>query len=218
MIKQNASISLDIGCGISPILIDLSHKNILTVGFDISPNMIANSRRMISDLKIKNVSLCIADIENIPFRIDSFDQIICAGVIEYLEKDDKALSEISRILKRKGNTIITVTNILTPFWIIETIIKKIGIFGKLFSYYTGGIPFPKSRIHNPIKFAQNAKDFGLEYKEFRYFHFSLLFFPLNIFFRKISNYIGLYLEKYSKSRFGIIARGCIIKFISKKIK
>ncbi len=48
------------------------------------------------------------DIQNIPFENNTFDVVICNHVLEHVENDMKALSEIKRILKKTGFAILMV--------------------------------------------------------------------------------------------------------------
>lgn len=50
----------------------------------------------------------IVDITNIGFENNSFDLIICNHVLEHVEKVDKAIRELSRVLSKEGYAIITV--------------------------------------------------------------------------------------------------------------
>ncbi len=43
-----------------------------------------------------------ADILNLPFEDDSFDVVICNHVLEHIEKDTKAMSELHRVMKKEG--------------------------------------------------------------------------------------------------------------------
>lgn len=48
------------------------------------------------------------DITDIPFEHNRFDRIICSHVLEHIEEDHKAMSELFRILKPGGSAIIAV--------------------------------------------------------------------------------------------------------------
>lgn len=51
---------------------------------------------------------CRVDITNIPYKDDFFDVIICNHVLEHIADEERALTEISRVLKAEGTAIITV--------------------------------------------------------------------------------------------------------------
>ena len=49
-----------------------------------------------------------ADICNLPFRENEFDYVLCNHVLEQVYDDEKAMREIYRVLKLKGNAILQV--------------------------------------------------------------------------------------------------------------
>ena len=54
-----------------------------------------------ADLYMKGVNYKV-DIMNLPFENESFDCFICSHVLEHVENDDKAISELFRILNKNG--------------------------------------------------------------------------------------------------------------------
>ncbi|MFX0140357.1 MAG: class I SAM-dependent methyltransferase, partial [Candidatus Hodarchaeota archaeon] len=86
------------GNSILPFLDNVKHKSF----FDIA------------NLPLKqyvNKNLChplCGDLERLPYREESFDFVIALDVLEHIENDKLAASEISRILKKNGIALITV--------------------------------------------------------------------------------------------------------------
>lgn len=213
MIESKSGLALDAGCGSSPMLIELPTIGFETVGIDISASMIRSARELVLDSKYEKPLLCVSDIESLPFLDGAFDLIVCAGVIEYLERDDQAIREMSRLLKPKGVAVVTFTNALTPFWLLENYAKVFGIFARFASYK--GIPFPRARVSIPHAVRESAQRDGLLEVDSAYFDFSLLPSPLNVLFPRLSRRMGLKMERLSRSKIGFIGRGCIIKFVKK---
>jgi len=48
------------------------------------------------------------DIQNLSFKDQTFDSLLCNHVIEHVPNDDLAFAELSRILKKNGKAIITI--------------------------------------------------------------------------------------------------------------
>src|SRR5262249_41606216 len=61
----------------------------------------------------------VADIEHMPFPDNTFDGIVCLGVMEYLRSDDAALSEMWRILKPGGFAVVTTPSSICPFFYVD---------------------------------------------------------------------------------------------------
>jgi len=68
----------------------------------------------------KNRAMYKVDITNICFGDSEFDYVICNHVLEHIPDEVKALSEIKRVLKHKGEVIITIP--VSP--ILETTLEE----------------------------------------------------------------------------------------------
>lgn len=60
-----------------------------------------------ADLKAKNVDYNV-DLQQLPFVDQTYDFVLASHVLEYIRDDEKAISEIRRILKRNGIAILPV--------------------------------------------------------------------------------------------------------------
>jgi len=212
MVGDNEGSALDIGCGSGAMLLDLASMGMTAVGFDISPLMLRAADNLFKAHNKGGADLSLNDIENIPYGDEAFNLVVCSGVIEYLRRDDAALQEISRVLKPEGHAIITVTNSTTPFWAIETLMKRLRIWGPAVSRIKGGEPFPRTRVHSPSNLSRKAKLLGLEETDRTYFHFTPLPFPLDMVFVNVSKRVGMKMESLSRSRLGFLGHGCVLKY------
>ena len=104
-LKNKKSKILDAGCGtglVGQILNKNNYKNI--VGVDFSQEMIDRAHK-------KNVyqSLSLCDLtENLEFKNESFDAVICAGTFTCGHVGPEALNEMVRITKNEGYICFTV--------------------------------------------------------------------------------------------------------------
>lgn len=126
---------LDVGCGTGHYMQEILKRNHRVVGTDIAFGMLTKARQKLNIYNNKS-SLINANIENLPFENESFDAILCIGVIEYLPDLQNALKELNRLVKNEGIVIISAPNlyslkfILDPYYIvrgIEYILKKMGL-------------------------------------------------------------------------------------------
>ncbi|MCU0343266.1 MAG: class I SAM-dependent methyltransferase [Ignavibacterium sp.] len=124
LIKDANKKVLDIGCGIGNYLEEVHNRGHKIYGIDIAENMLKTSQKRLKNYFDKPAALCRTDIENLPFSDNSFDVVLCVGVLEYLKEDNKSLNQIARILKPEGILIFTLPNILSlknfldPYFII----------------------------------------------------------------------------------------------------
>ena len=207
---------LDVGCGSGAMLLELHERGYEVFGADLSSSMIRNVRELFTAFCAPSPILAVADLEHIPFTDEFFDIIICAGVIEYLERDENALKELSRVLKPGGLAFITVTNALAPFWLLETAGRLLGVWNRMVSLVKRGISFPEARPHVPRALSRQASNSQLIEVDRAYFHFSPFPFPLETVFPILSRTVGLRMEAFSKTKLGFLGRGCIFKMVKAK--
>ncbi len=102
---------LDVGCGTGEMAARLSELGYEVWGVDIADPMIRHAAQRYGSCRFR-----VGDIEHIPFDDDTFDAVVCLGVIEYLPDDGQALTEIRRVLKPGGNAIVSTPSALTPLY------------------------------------------------------------------------------------------------------
>lgn len=115
---------LEVGCGRGFYTSTLSklYPSHQVCGVDISRKYLSVAKKKI---KKQNALLIQADAEHLPFSNNTFNRIIISEVLEHLTEDQKALSEIFRVLKPNGIVLITVPNKDYPFlwdpinWLLE---------------------------------------------------------------------------------------------------
>lgn len=106
---------LDAGCGTSKILGALPQA----VGLDI------NFRRLRYNRSLGN-PLVNADIRNLCFKDNSFDEIICSEVIEHIKQGDNIFAEFKRVLKKNGVLILGTPDYSRFSWVlIEWLYKRL---------------------------------------------------------------------------------------------
>jgi ubiquinone/menaquinone biosynthesis C-methylase UbiE len=113
LLPDDLGTILDVGCGPGVMVECVSQRCLRYWGMDLSKAMIAKCREQFSSQDV--LSFCVAGIEHLPFRTNSFDNILCMGVLEYLDHHRRALKELARALKPGGTLILTVPNILSPY-------------------------------------------------------------------------------------------------------
>lgn len=226
--KKDYKKVLDIGCGPGEMLIDLMKRGYSVSGIDISEGMIAVAKDNISTkMPGGEFDLKIGDIEKLDIKDESFDVVICAGVIEYLGKDDKALSELNRVLKKDGVLIITVRNKICParvFDLFSDTVKKSSFGKNILSKFKGAVAgkesseiiFTPYRKHSPWELDGNLKRFGFDKLDFRYFHFYPFFIPFDKIFPSLFIKLGLKMEKLTNTKLGWLGSGYIVKALKVK--
>jgi 2-polyprenyl-3-methyl-5-hydroxy-6-metoxy-1,4-benzoquinol methylase len=102
---------LDIGCGSGEITVNLLKAGHTVQGVDYSECMVQSSRLTAAQAGFPDSGLFLrADVEHLPHEKNTFDIVICVGVLSYLSEVDRAVDEIRRVLKKDGIAIMTFRN------------------------------------------------------------------------------------------------------------
>lgn len=96
----------DVGCGPGVMVEAVLERGGTFEGVDLSPGMVREAAQRFGHLN--GVSFKQGNVEAMDLPDETYDQVICMAVIEYLKATDRALSEIARILRPGGIAVITV--------------------------------------------------------------------------------------------------------------
>jgi len=94
---------LDVGCGRGNFTAVLARRAVNTYGVDVSAVEVGEAR-----LKYPGIFFAQATAENLPFEDKIFDAISFLEVLEHVEDESQAISEIKRVLKDGGQVLISV--------------------------------------------------------------------------------------------------------------
>lgn len=117
---------LEIGCGWGFYLKTLKSiwPDLRITGIDLNQKYLDKARKFLENLAVQLIK---GDATALPFEDKTFDRVIASEVLEHILDDEKAISEMYRVLKPGGIAIITVPNKNYPFfwdplnWILERI-------------------------------------------------------------------------------------------------
>lgn len=100
---------LDVGCGAGLDLVRLARAGAKAAGIDLSAGSLALASRY---LAVENVSalLAQADAARLPFRDESFDLVLCLGVLPFAPDPSGIVAEIKRVLRQDGLAILVAYN------------------------------------------------------------------------------------------------------------
>ncbi len=98
---------LEIGCGAGLLPLELASQAESVAGIDISHFVLDFANQVKDYIQYRNVSFQQGDAEQLAFRDETFDLVICSEVLEHLLQPQQTLNEIRRVLKPGGTLILT---------------------------------------------------------------------------------------------------------------
>jgi len=135
---------LDVGCGTGHLAAELVRRGYDVWGVDMSEAMVRYAREHYDPDRFQ-----VGDIERVPFPDNTFDGVMCLGVMEYLNSDEPALREIWRVLKPGGQAVITTPSSICPFHYMDSAIETAGFLARPLVHFVrhglGGSPLRASR-------------------------------------------------------------------------
>lgn len=106
---------LDVGCGSGRHTCAASRfKNVVAIGSDIDFEEVTEAKNRLmwqESLKEDGGGIwagIVSDIRSLPFKDGYFDLVICSEVLEHIDNHDRAISELTRVLKPGKNLVVSV--------------------------------------------------------------------------------------------------------------
>ena len=108
---------LDVGTGTGRFAATLAGASSTTVAVDSSSRMISiSAARGDQSDSPRQVSYIVGDGASLPFSAGSFDAVISVKVLSHFSNIDPFVSEMSRVLRRRGQLIIDISNPLAELY------------------------------------------------------------------------------------------------------
>ena len=97
---------LDIATGAGHTAFALAPSVRIVVGTDLTPQMLAEARRLRDERTLANVAFSLADVHDLPCPSAAFHLITCRRAAHHFSRIRRALSEMHRVLRRGGRLVI----------------------------------------------------------------------------------------------------------------
>jgi ubiquinone/menaquinone biosynthesis C-methylase UbiE len=188
-------------------------------GVDVSEHMITESAAAFGSDARYHFSL--AKAEDLPFRNDSFDCVLCLGAFEYFPDGRRAVSELARVARPGGTIIVSMHNPFSPYRLWSRygagiMHRAAGRFRRLFRGHGHGRHGPRGgrvfRVYREKSIRDLLESGGVRVEDVVYYDFNLFLEPLDRIMPAASVRISEALESLGRGslRFlgsGFIARG-----------
>jgi len=170
MIRDGSTV-LDVGCGVGSNLFLLQSMGFKVVGID------SEIYSLFFAQKNSLVPLINADLLTLPIKSNSAELIVAADILEHLEKDNRGIKEMYRVLERMGKIMITVPA-FQALWGTQDMVGM------------------HKRRYVKKELLKKMEQEGFTILRSSYFNF-LLFFPI-LFTRWLIRFCGLKIESENK--------------------
>lgn len=103
--------ALDVGMGPGRLVAALAAAGWTVSGLDASPAMVQAARARVP---VARERLVVGELERLPFGDDAFDAVVATGVLEYASDVERAVGELTRVLRPGGVAVVSVANASSP--------------------------------------------------------------------------------------------------------
>lgn len=112
------AVVLDLGCGAGGVMELLGAQVKMLAGVDRHwPSLLCNRARAMRRV--------FGDVNALPFRVASFDLVVCSWVIEHIARPDRLFAEVSRVLKPAGHFVFLTPNAANPVTWLNRLTPKL---------------------------------------------------------------------------------------------
>lgn len=108
---------LDVGCGWGRMIVGILRERPQTkiTGIDITHELLLRARKVIEEeIGDAHVQFICTSGDNLPFEDCSFDVVVSTRVFQYIPEPDKAASELFRVLRPGGRSVVQTPNKWNP--------------------------------------------------------------------------------------------------------
>src|SRR3989338_1039838 len=196
-------LALDLGCGPGGFFHSLCDSGFTVIGLDYSQEML----KLADEESKKNagIQLVRGNALELPFKPNTFDAIIAAGLPEYFPDDLQFTNELKRIIKPKGKIILTLRN---SRCVERNLWKFYRAFFNIQLEAAGDY-----REHNPGKLKAFILSQGFTHYRQRFSHFYPFPWPISEWLKPINNYLAHIMERlFSKGPLDILGSVFIASF------
>jgi 2-polyprenyl-3-methyl-5-hydroxy-6-metoxy-1,4-benzoquinol methylase len=112
---------LDVGCGTCKHSVRLALRGFKVRAVDLSGSALQLAQEYVAARGVANsIAIGQENLTDLSFADESFDYVLCWGVLMHIPDVGRAVSELSRVLKRGGCLVISEVNMRSP----EAVLKR----------------------------------------------------------------------------------------------
>jgi ubiquinone/menaquinone biosynthesis C-methylase UbiE len=207
---------LDVGCGPGVMVEDLTDLGCKVCAVDAAPRMVEECYRRFGHLPQVHCSVGCATALNFPD--ESFDAVLCMGVIDRIQAYELALKEMARVINKGGTLVLSFPNLLSPYaaWKKFIFYPIVAVLQPIYSACIRRPPGPSllssfAKLHTARGALELLVRHELEFTDIVYFNFNVFLSPLDELFPHWAVRVTMRLEPLRYGRLKWLGAGFIIK-------
>lgn len=164
---------LDVGCGPAVFTSDLVARGWDVCAVDLSSGMLKTASQQVKHLSGRTVRFAAAQATELPFRDQSFDAVMCIGLVSYVDSVPALLADVRRVLRPNGEAVLQIANSQAMSELDLRLRRFISRFLPRRNQDAHDRFFEQVRLHpyRPAVFDRWCNEARLVKREFRFFDF-----------------------------------------------
>lgn len=122
-IKDNGLV-LDVGCGTGLLFNHVAEKAEMMVGLDFSKEILLQAKKRVDNFQ--NIHLVLADADNMPFRVESFNFVFAFTLLQNMPKYVETLKEMKRVARDGAFVVVTGLKKIFTLEKFEGLLQNVG--------------------------------------------------------------------------------------------
>lgn len=94
--------ALDVACGAGIVAVALAAQVRYVTGMDITPAVLERAEARAREAGVDNVRFEVGDATRLPYRDASFDLVTCTSAFHHLDRPERVMAEVARVLRPGG--------------------------------------------------------------------------------------------------------------------
>ncbi len=174
---------LEAGCGDGAVIISLQKLfKVKGYGVDFAPSAKQQAYCLMQE-ESQNFQFVLSDIRVLPFAENSFDKIVCLGVVEHMKDPVEPIRELYRVLKPGGHAVIMTPNFYSC-----------GVLDRIVQEYFGYWKMGYQKEFSPQKLSSFVEQAG--FKKPLMYAVTRGILPKDSNFRKYASLVDLILNRF----------------------
>lgn len=123
--SNNSTTVLDVGCGSCVHAIRMVNRGFSVRGVDFSESALTHAKANLQTYKVGDkITIQRSDILSLPFQNEAVDYVLCWGVLMHIPNVEKAIGELTRVLKPGGILVIGENNMHSLHALAFRVLRK----------------------------------------------------------------------------------------------